>query len=183
MRSTATDLANPIEIPNVAALADLVGRDLGTTPWIEVSQEQIDAFAAATGDHQWIHCDVERAQRESPFKSTIAHGYLTVALIPVLLPKLLVIDDCGAVINSGIEKLRLSTPVLAGSRIRMSATVKAARKVPGGGVRAAISIRFEVEGSEKPACHGVVNYVYFSKERDPRMESRDDASESNGFAG
>jgi acyl dehydratase len=148
-------------IPNVAAIVDLVGRELGTTPWIEVSQEQIDAFAAATGDHQWIHCDVERAQRESPFKSTIAHGYLTVALTPVLLPKLLVVDDCGTVINTTIEKLRLSTPVLAGSRIRMSATVKDARKVPGGGVRATLAIRFEVEGSEKPACHGVVTYVYY----------------------
>jgi acyl dehydratase len=160
MRFTATDLANPIVIPNVAAIADLVGRDLGTTPWIEVSQEKIDAFATATGDRQWIHCDVERARRESPFKSTIAHGYLTVALVPVLLPELLVVENCGTVINAGIEKLRLSTPVLAESRIRMSATVKDARKVPGGGIRASISIRFEVEGSEKPACHGVVTYVY-----------------------
>ena len=154
-------MANPTVIPNVAAIVDLVGRELGTTPWIEVSQEQIDAFATATGDRQWIHCDVERARRESPFKSTIAHGYLTLALVPVLLPELLVIDDCGTVINTGIEKLRLSTPVLAGSRIRMSATVKDARKVSGGGVRANISIRFEAEGSQKPACHGVVTYVYF----------------------
>ena len=159
----------------MAALADLVDRELGKTDWIEVSQEQIDAFAEATGDRQWIHCDVERAQRESPFKSTIAHGYLTVALTPVFLPKLLVIDDCGTVINTKIENLRLSTPVLAGSRIRMSATVKEARKMPGGSVRAAISIRFEVEGSKKPACHGVVTYVYYPKECDPRMESRDDA--------
>jgi acyl dehydratase len=154
-------LANPTVIPNVAAIVDLVGRELGTTPWIEVSQEQIDAFAAATGDRQWIHCDVERAQRESPFKSTIAHGYLTLALTPVFLPKLLVIDDCGTVINTKVENLRLSTPVLAGSRIRMSATVKEARKMPGGSVRAALSIRFEVEGSKKPACHGVVTYVYY----------------------
>ncbi len=156
-----TDLANPTVIPNVAAIADLVGRELGTTDWIEVSQEQIDAFAAATGDRQWIHCDVERAQRESPFKSTIAHGYLSVALTPVLLPKLLIVDNCRMVINRGIDKLRLSTPVLAGSRIRMSATVKEARKVPRGGIRATISVRFEVEGSDKPACHGVVTYVYF----------------------
>jgi len=154
-------LANPTVIPNVAAIVDLVGRELGPTPWIEVSQEKIDAFAAATGDRQWIHCDVERAQRESPFKSTIAHGYLTVALTPVLLPKLLVVDDCETVINTSVEKLRLSTPVLAGSRIRMSATVKDARKVPGGGVRATLSIRFEVEGSKKPACHGAVTYVYY----------------------
>ncbi len=148
-------------ISNLAAFVDLVDRELGTTDWIEVSQEQIDAFAAATGDRQWIHCDVERAQRESPFKSTIAHGYLSVALIPVLLPKLLIVDKCRMVINRGIENLRLSTPVLAGSRIRMSAIVKDARKVPRGGVQATISVRFEVEGSDKPACHGVVTYVYF----------------------
>ena len=154
-------MANPTAIPNVAALADLVGRELGKTDWIEVSQEQIDAFAEATGDHQWIHCDVERAQRESPFKSTIAHGYLTVALTPVLLPKLLLINNCETVINTGIEKLRLSTPVLSGSRIRMSASIKDTRKVPRGGIRATISVRFEVEGSEKPACHGDVTYIYF----------------------
>ncbi len=148
-------------IPNVAAIADLVGRELGTTDWIEVSQEQIDAFAEATGDRQWIHCDVERAQRESPFKSTIAHGYLSIALTPVLLSKLLIVDNCRMIINRGIDKFRLSTPVLAGSRIRMSATVKDARKVPRGGIRATISVRFEVEGSDKPACHGVVTYVYF----------------------
>ena len=86
----------------MAALADLVGRELGKTDWIEISQEQIDAFAEATGDRQWIHCDVERAQRESPFKSTIAHGYLTVALTPALLPKLLLINNCETVINTGI---------------------------------------------------------------------------------
>jgi acyl dehydratase len=156
-----SNLSNPTVIPNVEAFADLVDRDLGTTPWVEVTQQQIDAFAEATGDRQWIHCDVERAQRESPFKSTIAHGYLTVALIPALLPKLLVVEDCGSVVNTGVEKLRLATPVLAGSRVRMSATIKDARNVPGGGVRAAISIRFEVEGSVKPACHGTVTYVYF----------------------
>ena len=155
------DLAKPTVIQNVAALADLVDRELGTTDWIEVSQERIDAFAAATGDRQWIHCDVERAQRESPFKSTIAHGYLSVALTPVLLPQLLIVKNCRTVINRGIEKMRLSTPVLAGSRIRMSAIVKDARKVPRGGVRATISVRFEVEGSDKPACYGVVTYVYF----------------------
>ncbi len=154
-------MANPTSIPNVAALADLVGSELGTTDWIEISQAQIDAFAEATGDRQWIHCDVERAQRESPFKATIAHGYLTVALTPVLLPRLLHIRDCGTIINTGIEKLRLSTPVLSGSRIRMSARIANARKVPRGGMRATFSVRFEVEGSAKPACQGDVTYVYF----------------------
>jgi acyl dehydratase len=148
-------------IANVAGIADLVDQSLGTTEWMEITQDQIDSFAAATGDRQWIHCDVERAQRESPFKSTIAHGYLTVALIPVLLPKLLVVEDCQSVINTGVEKLRLSTPVLSGSRIRMSASIASARKVPRDGIRATLSVRFEVEGSAKPACHGTVTYVYF----------------------
>ena len=145
----------------MAELADLAGRELGTTDWIEISQEQIDAFAAATGDRQWIHCDVERAERESSFKSTIAHGYLIVSLVPVLLPQLLLIDDCGTIINTGVEKLRLSTPVLSGSRLRMSASMKDTRRMPRGGMRVTISVRFEVEGSEKPACHGDVTYVYF----------------------
>ncbi len=151
----------PTAIPDAAAILELVGRDLGTTPWIEISQQQIDAFAEATGDRQWIHCDVERARRESPFKSTIAHGYLTVALVPALLPKLLHIEQCGSVVNTGIEKLRLAAPVLSGSRIRMSAAIRDARALPGGGVRATLAVRFEVEGSEKPACRGAVTYVYY----------------------
>ncbi len=154
-------MSNPIALPNVAAIADLVGRDLGATDWIEISQQRIDDFATATGDRQWIHCDADRAERESPFKSTIAHGYLTLSLVPTLLPQLLVIDACESVINTGIEKLRLSTPVLSGSRIRMSASVKGMRNLPRGGARVTFAIRVEVEGSPKPACHGDVTYVYF----------------------
>ncbi len=100
-----TELANPTVISNVAAIVDLVGRELGPTDWFDISQKQIDAFAEATGDHQWIHCDVERAQRESPFKSTIAHGYLTVALTPVLLPKLTRFSTKGSL--CGLSSARL----------------------------------------------------------------------------
>ncbi len=154
-------MSNPTIIPSVSAIKDFVGRELGTSDWITVSQERIDTFAKATGDYHWIHCDIDRAQRDSPFKTTIAHGYLTVSLAPALLAELVIVNDCGTVINTGIEKLRLSTPVLSGSRIRMSASIKDTRKVPRGGIRATISVRFEVEGSEKPACHGDVIYVYF----------------------
>ena len=154
-------MPNPTIIPNVSAIKDFVGTKLGTSNWITVSQERIDTFAKATGDHQWIHCDVERAQRESPFKTTIAHGYLTVSLAPALLAELVIVDDCGTVINTGIEKLRLSAPVFSGSRVRMSATLTDSRDMPQGGVRATFAIHFEVDGASKPACHGNVIYVYF----------------------
>ena len=154
-------MSHPTIIPGVAAIQDFVGRDLGHSSWIEISQARIDAFADATEDHQWLHCDTERAQRDSPFKSTIAHGYLTISLAPALLSELVVVSNCETVINTGIEKLRLSTPVLSDSRVRMSATLKDARDVPQGGVRATFGIRFEVEGKDKPACHGSVVYLYY----------------------
>ena len=102
-------MATPLTIPDVASLAELEGRDLGKTEWCTVDQKQIDAFAAATGDRQWIHVDPERAKRESPFGTTIAHGYLTIALAPALLPDLMVVENCSRIVNYGIEKLRLST--------------------------------------------------------------------------
>jgi acyl dehydratase len=154
-------MATPTVIPALAAVRDYVGIDLGTTDWIPITQERIDAFANATGDHQWIHTDVERARRESPWKETIAHGYLTLSLVPDLLRQLLTIEGSQTAVNSGIEKMRLSSPVLAGSRVRMSATIKNARDLPRGGVRVAIRLKFEVEGSSKPACIAEVIYVYY----------------------
>ena len=102
-----------------------------------------------------------RDRRESAFKSTIAHGYLTVSLVPALLSELLLVNDCETVINTGIEKMRLSAPVLSGARVRMSATLKDARDMPRGGIRATIAIRFEVDGEQKPACHGNITYVFY----------------------
>jgi acyl dehydratase len=154
-------MGRPTVIPALAAIADYVGVELGTTDWVPITQERIDAFANATGDHQWIHTDVERARRESPFEETVAHGYLTLALAPALLPQILRIDGWKTAINSGIEKMRLSSPVLAGARVRMSALIKHSRNLPRGGVRVVIHLEFEVEGSEKPACVADVIYVYF----------------------
>jgi len=159
MRSE-TDTA-PTVIPDIASIKEFVGRNLGTSAWITIGQERIDTFASATGDYQWIHCDVERARRESPFKETIAHGYLTLSLTPVLLAEVVTVENCETVINTGLEKVRLSSPVLAGSRVRMSAKLVGTRDMPGGAVRATFGIRFEVEGSTKPACHGNVTYVYY----------------------
>jgi acyl dehydratase len=154
-------MASPLIIPDVAALPEYEGQDLGTTAWRGIDQAQIDAFAAATGDHQWIHVDRERAERESPFGTTIAHGYLTLALAPVLLPDLVVVQNCSRIVNYGIEKLRLREPVPSDSRVRLAASIKAVRSVRGGAMRLSLNIRFEVEGAKRPACAGELIFVYF----------------------
>src|SRR5262249_46613669 len=126
----------PAIVPNIAALKSLVGQKLGPSEWTTVSQKQIDAFAEATGDHQWIHVDVERAKRESPFKQPIAHGYLTISLAPVLLPQVVRVEGVKMAVNYGLESMRLPAPVPSGSRVRMSAELKDVREMPGGGARA-----------------------------------------------
>ena len=148
-------------IPTLAEVKQHVGRSLGPTDWIPISQERINAFAQVTGDHQWIHVDVERASRESPWKTTIAHGYLTLSMVPDLLARILAIGGWRSAVNTGLDKLRLTAPVPSGSRVRMRAEIKDARDVPRGGLRVTFAIRFEVEGSPKPALLGNVNYVYF----------------------
>ena len=155
-------MAEPTVIESVTALREYTGKPLGPSDWTTITQERIDAFAAATGDHQWIHCDAERARRESPWGGTIAHGYLTLSLAPVLLAQIVVIRDMKTVVNTGADKVRLSSPVPAGSRVRMSAEFKDTREVPGGGLRVSVALRFEVEGNPKPACLATVNYVYFA---------------------
>jgi acyl dehydratase len=154
-------MASPTIIPDIPSIKDYIDQPLGETEWVTVPQEQIDAFADATGDHQWIHVDVERAKRESPFKGTIAHGYLTLALVPTLLSKLLVVANTSNIVNYGIEKLRLPSPVPAGARVRLSGTIKGVRDLPNGGARVVIKLAFEVEGATKLAMTGNVVYVYF----------------------
>ncbi len=150
----------PIVIPSLAALKDYEGTHLGVSDWVTVDQERIDTFARVTGDHQWIHCDVERARRESPWKQTVAHGYLTIALVPDLMDQLLQIDGWSAAINTGLDKMRLSAPVLAGSRVRLHAEIERVRSLPSRGVRVTFGVRVEVEGNAKHACTARVNYVY-----------------------
>ena len=153
--------AIPTIVPDIPSIADYVGKPLGTTDWVTLPQQQIDAFAEATGDHQWIHVDVERAARESPFGGTIAHGYLTLALVPRLLSQLLRVDGTSRVINYGIDKLRLPTPVPAGSRVRLSAEIKHVRNVPGGAARVTFAIKIHLENKTKPCCSADAIYVYF----------------------
>ena len=142
-------------------LKSAVGRHLGYSDWLEITQDRIDLFAEATGDHQWIHVDRKRAERESPFGTTIAHGYLTLALAPALLPDLVVVQNCSQIVNYGIDKLRLREPVPSGSRVRLAARIKSVGRVPGGAMRLSLGIRFEVEGAKRPACSGELIFVYF----------------------
>ncbi len=128
-----------------------VGRPLGVTDWLEITQDRVDEFAAATGDHQWIHVDVERARRESPYGGPIAHGYLTLALTNLLMPQLVEVRGVSMGINYGTGKVRFPTPVPVGSRLRGSAELVACDEIAGG-IQTTIRITVEVEGSPKPAC-------------------------------
>ena len=154
-------MSSPLIIPDVASLPGYAGRDLGYTDWHSIDQAQIDAFAAATGDHQWIHVDRERALRESPFGGTVAHGFLTLALAPALLPELVRVENCARIVNYGIEKLRLREPVRSGARLRLGARIAGVRSVPGGGMWVSLAVSFEVEGVKRPACAGELIFVYF----------------------
>ncbi|MEZ5237920.1 MAG: MaoC family dehydratase [Microthrixaceae bacterium] len=131
-------------------LLDLSG-DLGTTEWTTITQDRIEQFAEATGDHQWIHVDVARANEESPFGGPIAHGYLTLSLVNLFLPELLSVEQFSAGINVGLEKVRFPTPVPSGARVRASGEVLEASEAKGG-VQVVVRVTVEVEGSEKPAC-------------------------------
>ena len=150
----------PVVIPGLAAVKFWQGTPLGETDWFPVLQERIDCFAEATDDRQWIHVDVERARRESIWKQTIAHGYLTMSLIPELLARLVFILGVKTAINTGIDKLRFSAPVLSGSRVRLKATIKDVREVPNA-VRISFAVRVDVEGASKPALLANVNYLYY----------------------
>jgi acyl dehydratase len=147
-------------IPGLAAVRGFEGAELGPSDWVAIPQELIDAFAEVTRDRQWIHSDVERASRESPWKGTIAHGYLTLALVPHLLAQILEIRGWKTAVNTGLDKLRFPAPVPSGARIRLAATIKDVRALPRDGVRITFAVRCEVEDAAKPALLARVNYAY-----------------------
>lgn len=129
---------------------NLSGRDLGTSSWYEVSQERINTFADATDDHQYIHVDPVRA-KDSPFGGTIAHGFLTLSLIPLVLPQVLDVRGFSMGINYGLDRVRFPAPVPVGSRVRGGVVVEEVTEV-GDGVQIAYTVTFEVAGGEKPVC-------------------------------
>jgi len=131
-------------------LAGAVGETLGPGDWLEVTQERIDTFAAATGDDQWIHVDPERAAT-GPFGTTVAHGYLTLSLVPHLLRKLYRVDGVGLAVNYGLNKVRFPAPVRSGGRIRAAARI-ASVEPASGGVQVVLHVTVDVEGGDRPCC-------------------------------
>ena len=141
-------------------LEKIVGIELGPTEYIDVDQERINKFAEATGDYQWIHVDVERAKVESPFKKTIAHGYLTVSLIPAMIDKVLEFRNTEMTVNYEIDKMRFMQPVLVDSRVRMHAKIVDVKLLRGIS-KVTSEISFEIEGEKKPACKGHIIILYY----------------------
>jgi acyl dehydratase len=148
----------PRTFDNLDAFSDAVGEDLGTGEWFTITQKQINTFAEATGDHQWIHVDPERAA-DGPFGGTIAHGYLTLALVPVLLESAFEVKNLTMGVNYGTNKVRFPAPVPVDSRIRASATLREVTKTPVGS-QIVVSTVVEREGGDKPVCVADIVYVW-----------------------
>ena len=135
----------------IAELPSLKGTELGTSDWVEVTQERVNLFAEATGDHQWIHVDVDRATAESPFGGPIGHGYLTLSLLIPMWSEVLVVSDATMGVNYGLNKVRFPAPVPVGSKLRLTATLKDVEEVAGG-LQLTIGAAVEAEGGTKPVC-------------------------------
>ena len=141
-----------VEVQGIEGLKGLQGQEIGPSEWRTVSQEDIDTFADLTGDHQWIHTDVERAKKESPFGTTIAHGNLTLSLIDGLRIELLKSTGFTLGVNYGWNKVRFPAPVPSGSKIRATAEIVEIEDVGGGWFQIVTRFKVEVEGNDKPAC-------------------------------
>jgi acyl dehydratase len=142
----------PVRIPSIESLKDFIGREIAVSDWVVVTQERISAFAEATGDRQWIHLDRERAEKESPYGTTIAHGFLTLSLLSSLMQDAMQFEQAGQrAINYGLNRVRFVSPVRAGSRIRGRFAL-AAFKDLGDAIELVLSVTVECEGSHKPAC-------------------------------
>jgi len=140
--------------------ASHLGRQLGVSEWLQVDQERINNFADATLDHQWIHVDEARAKAESPYKSTIAHGYLTLSLLPYMWNQIIEVNNLKMMVNYGMDKMRFGRPVLVGSRVRLVATLASIENLRGI-CKAGIKFQIEIEGERKPALEGVATFLYY----------------------
>ncbi|MEV6193903.1 MaoC family dehydratase [Streptomyces sp. NPDC051920] len=143
-------MAEPRTFATVEELRGAVGEQLGHTDWVEIEQKRIDLFAEATGDHQWIHVDPAKAAT-GPFGTTIAHGYLTLSLLPLFGPQLIAVEGVKMGVNYGTNKVRFPAPVPVGSRLRATGTITAVDDVPGG-VQVSLAFTVEREGGDKPVC-------------------------------
>jgi acyl dehydratase len=153
------------DISSIAALRDRIGQELAVSGWLEMTQDRINQFAEATGDHQWIHIDEARASKESPFKTTIAHGFLTLSLISTLARMAMTLPPLRLAINYGVNRVRFVTPVPSGARIRARFT-PAAVEGAGGGIQVTWSAMIECEHSDKPSCVAEWIVRYFPQDAD-----------------
>jgi acyl dehydratase len=144
-------------VEGIEGVQGLVGQHLGYSDWVTITQEQVNQFADATGDHQWIHVDPERAKKESPFGGPIAHGYLTLSLVPVLIAEIVDMQGFRMGVNYGTEKVRFPSPVPVGARVRAGATMAAATPIDGG-VAVNVDVSIEIEGGSKPGMIATVVY-------------------------
>ena len=138
-------------VDGIAGLKELVGQHLGYSDYLAITQERVNLFADATGDHPWIHVDVERANAESPFGGPIAHGYLTLSLGPVLVPQVIRVDGVKMAVNYGCEKVRFPSPVPVGARVRVGVKLLDVTDIDGG-AQVVMRFTFECEGAPKPSC-------------------------------
>lgn len=138
-------------IRGIDELRSLVGQSMGASDWVAIDQQQIDMFAQCTGDTQWIHCDPERAAAESPYQATVAHGYLTLSLVSMLLGQTVRIEGVRMIINYGLNRVRFPGPVIAGSRVRMLTDLLELNESPAG-MQMVCRHLIEVEGKPRPAC-------------------------------
>ncbi len=136
------------------------GKELGKSEWFEITQERVNLFADATSDHQWIHVDVERARRESPYKGTIAHGYLTLSILPCLWEQIVDVRNIKMLVNYGMDKMRFGVPVPTGSKVRLTASLDAINNLRGI-CKAEIAFEIEVENQKKAALTGIATFLYY----------------------
>ena len=138
----------------------LIGKQIGVSDWLEISQSRINSFADATLDHQWIHVDTERALKESPYKSTIAHGYLTLSLLPYLWGQIIEVNNLKMMVNYGMDKMRFGQAVLAGQSVRLVADLHSLANLRGT-VKAEIKFSIEIQGARKKALEGIATFLYY----------------------
>lgn len=149
-----------VVINSYEEFAALLGKNIGVSDYVELPQERINQFADATSDHQWIHVDVERAERESPFHSTIAHGYLTLSMLPYLWNQIIEVNNLKMMVNYGMDKMRFGRAVLSGERIRLVADLYSIVNLRGT-IKAEIKFAIEIEGQKKHALDGIATFLYY----------------------
>lgn len=160
MADSDTPTAAKARRVDIADIGSLVGKELGPSSWVQVTQEDVNRFAEATGDRQWIHVNPARAAKALPGGTTIAHGYFTLSLGPRLLSELLVVEGVAMALNYGLNRVRFPAPVPVGSRVRLHAVLQQADDL-GDAVQAVIALTFALDGSEKPACVADAVFRYY----------------------